>query len=52
VIFGSIAWAWLTEDVLHLGLLDWFEQMFGRQNGAFAWYFFWIFTFGTLVLVS
>ena len=42
-IGGSFFLLWLTEDVLHLGLLDIFDAIFGFQYGFVVWFLFWLF---------
>jgi hypothetical protein len=47
-VFGSIFWAWFSEDILHLGVYNFFERSFGRENGFLLWYFFWLIIFWIL----
>lgn len=40
-----ILWFWMlhfTEDVLHLGLADWCQRMFGPWNGIGVWAIGWL----------
>lgn len=39
---------WLTEDILHLGIYDWFENTFGNQYGFLFFLLFWLIILGAI----